>query len=44
MDMIQGAEVIRRIETYFAGGAIRYLSPAQARSAGSAIAEKAECA
>jgi hypothetical protein len=33
MDMISSAEVIRRIEMYFSGGAIEYLSPAQCRAA-----------
>ena len=32
MDMIDAAEVIRRIETYFAGGALRYLDPPRARA------------
>jgi ADP-heptose:LPS heptosyltransferase len=41
MDMIADAEVTRRIETYFDGGAIRYLTAAQDRSAGSAIAGEA---
>ena len=31
MDMITPEEVIRRIELYFTGGAIQYLTPAQAR-------------
>lgn len=30
LDMITADEVIRRIESYFAGGAVEYLSPAQA--------------
>lgn len=33
MDMISSAEVIRRIETYFSGGVIEYLSPIQAQAA-----------
>ena len=41
MDMIAAADVIRRIETYFDGGAIRYLSEAQAQSAGAAVARQA---
>jgi len=38
MDMITGEEVARRIETYFAGGVIPYLTPAQVRSADAAVA------
>lgn len=38
MDMIAAAEVIRRIETYFHGGANRFLTAAEARAAGRAIA------
>ena len=34
MDLITSAEVIRRIESYFEGGAVRYLSGPQARAAG----------
>jgi ADP-heptose:LPS heptosyltransferase len=37
MDMITAEEVIRRIELYFTGGAIRYLDPTQARLAKAAI-------
>jgi ADP-heptose:LPS heptosyltransferase len=33
MDMIEPADVIRRIETYFGGGAIRYLNAAQSEAA-----------
>lgn len=33
MDMISAEEVIRRIETYFTGGAAQYLTPHQARIA-----------
>jgi ADP-heptose:LPS heptosyltransferase len=40
MDMIPAAEVIRRIHLYFAGGALEYLSPAQARRARKAIASE----
>lgn len=32
MDMITSQEVIRRIELYFEGGALRYLTPAQAHA------------
>jgi hypothetical protein len=32
MDMIPAMEVVRRIETYFDGGALKYLSPRQARA------------
>lgn len=35
MDMITAMEVIRRIELYFRGGVIKYLTEAQARSAAS---------
>jgi hypothetical protein len=31
MDMITAEEVVRRIELYFTGGAIPYLTPQQAR-------------
>lgn len=37
MDMITSGEVIRRIETYFDGGACRYLRPRQARAAWRAV-------
>ena len=37
MEMISSAEVVRRIEAYFEGGAARYLSRAQARAAGSGV-------
>ncbi len=37
MDMISAAEVIRRVETYFAGGVARYLSQAQARAGRRAV-------
>ncbi len=33
MDMITAEDVIRRIETYFLGGALRYLTPKQNRAA-----------
>jgi hypothetical protein len=33
MDMITGDEVARRIELYFQGGALDYLTPDQARVA-----------
>jgi ADP-heptose:LPS heptosyltransferase len=33
MDMITAADVIRRVETYFAGGAAGYLTPLQAEAA-----------
>lgn len=38
MDMITADEVIRRIELYFTGGAIRYLTPSQARIAKAVVA------
>ena len=38
MDMITSAEVIRRIETYFKGGAIRYLTPCQREAAEQGVA------
>jgi ADP-heptose:LPS heptosyltransferase len=38
MDMIRSAEVIRRIQIYFEGGACSYLSAAQARAAGRGVA------
>jgi ADP-heptose:LPS heptosyltransferase len=38
MDMIGAADVIRRIEDYFRGSAISYLSAAAARCAGNALA------
>src|SRR5207249_5853454 len=37
MDMITSAEVIRRIETYFHGGALSFLTPAEARKAKTGI-------
>jgi len=37
MDMIPAAEVIRRISMYFEGGAARYLTPAESKSAHDAI-------
>jgi ADP-heptose:LPS heptosyltransferase len=37
MDMISAAEIIRRIELYFAGGRLRYLSPAHRRPAERAV-------
>lgn len=37
MDMISAEEVIRRIELYFTGGAVRYLTPAESRVAKKAI-------
>jgi glycosyltransferase involved in cell wall biosynthesis/ADP-heptose:LPS heptosyltransferase len=37
MDMITAAEVIRRIESYFNGGAIKYLNLAQVRKAKRAV-------
>lgn len=37
MDMITSAEVIRRIESYFEGGAVQYLTPAHVRAADRAI-------
>jgi len=37
MDMITAADVIRAIELYFEGGAIRYLTPAQAAACESAM-------
>lgn len=37
MDLITAAEVVRRIETYFNGGAVRYLTPAQAQAAARAV-------
>jgi len=41
MDMISSTEVIRRIESYFEGGAARYLSRAQAKGAAKAVAATA---
>ena len=38
MDLITSAEVIRRVEGYFDGGAARYLSRQQAGAAGKAVA------
>ncbi len=38
MDMIPAEEVIRRIETYFDGGTVAYLSRSQARAAQRAVA------
>jgi len=38
MDMIAATDVIRAIELYFEGGAIRYLTPAQAQARDRAIA------
>ena len=37
MDMISAAEVIRRVETYFEGGATRFLAPAEARAGQRAV-------
>ena len=37
MDLITAAEVVRRIELYFEGGARRYLTPAQAKLAQKAV-------
>jgi len=37
MDMITAAEVIRRIEWYFQGGALQYLTPAQGKYAAKAV-------
>lgn len=42
MDMITVEEVIRRIETYFVGGANRYLSPPDIQAAERAIAKSLE--
>jgi len=42
MDMIGSAEVIRRIETYFIGGALRYLSPRERRAAERGVAATAQ--
>jgi len=41
MDLITSAEVVRRIEGYFAGGAARFLTARQARAAGRAVARAA---
>jgi ADP-heptose:LPS heptosyltransferase len=41
MDMITASEVIRRIETYFEGGATGYLGAAQAKLAESAVSGEA---
>ncbi len=38
MDLISAGEVIRRVESYFAGGLVRYLSQSQKRSGAAAIA------
>jgi ADP-heptose:LPS heptosyltransferase len=40
MDMITPDEVVRRIELYFTGGSVRYLTPAQATAARKAITAK----
>ena len=42
LDMITAAEVIRRIETYFHGGALEYLTPREGRAAERAIARSLE--
>jgi len=42
MDMITAEDVIRRIELYFQGGAIRYLTPRQGKLARAALREPAE--
>jgi ADP-heptose:LPS heptosyltransferase len=42
MDMIAPAEVIRRIETYFDGGTIRYLTPQQFKAAELGVAATRE--
>ena len=42
MDMISAGEVIRRIETYFDGGANEYLKPAEKRAERRAIARSLE--
>ena len=42
MDMISADEVIRRIETYFAGGTIFFLKPAEQRSAARAVTKSLE--
>jgi glycosyltransferase involved in cell wall biosynthesis/ADP-heptose:LPS heptosyltransferase len=39
MDMITPEEVIRRIESYFEGGAISYLTPKQADAASAAVSQ-----
>jgi hypothetical protein len=41
MDMIAASEVIHRIETYFEGGAVAYLSAAQAKLAESVVSGEA---
>ncbi|MGO8932025.1 MAG: glycosyltransferase family 9 protein [Limisphaerales bacterium] len=41
MDMISSAEVVRRIQSYFDGGAAQYLSRAQAKAAAHAVAATA---
>src|SRR6185295_7622114 len=40
MDMITSAEVIRRIEMYFTGGLVDYLSPTQLKAAKRAVSTK----
>lgn len=37
MDLIAAADVIRAIEVYFEGGAVRYLTPAEARACDEAV-------
>jgi hypothetical protein len=44
MDMITAEDVVRRIELYFQGGALRYLTAAQARRAEAALREPAAAA
>jgi len=42
MDMISPAEVVRRIETYFKGGVVRFLSPRQRKAAERGVAATAK--
>jgi hypothetical protein len=44
MDMITAEDVIRRIELYFQGGALRYLTPRQWRRAEPCLRERAVAA
>ena len=42
MDLITAAEVVRRVESYFAGGSLAYLSPAQRPAAEQGVAASAD--
>ena len=43
MSIISTAEVVRRIDTYFVGGALRYLNPTEQKIAARAIEEGEQC-